>query len=92
MNGIFWVLRNQILLSSGRTLLGERETIDHLAKKGAALSKPLVVVVHGDTWNMAHELYLAADVGIGAADTRFAQDENTRGRFPGGGATVRFCA
>src|SRR5258706_125229 len=25
-----------------------------------------------------------------APDTRFGQDENTHGRFPGGGATVRF--
>jgi hypothetical protein len=25
-----------------------------------------------------------------AADTRFAQDENTHGLFPGGGATIRF--
>jgi enoyl-CoA hydratase len=80
----------QIALSSGRTLLEERGTIDPLAERGTARSKPLVVVVHGDTWNMAHELCLAADVRIGAADTRFAQDENTHGRFPGGGATVRF--
>jgi enoyl-CoA hydratase len=27
---------------------------------------------------------------IAAADTRFGQDENTQGRFPGGGATIRF--
>jgi enoyl-CoA hydratase len=80
----------QIFLSSGRTLLEERRTVDPLAKRGAALSKPLIVVVHGDTWNMAHELFLAADVRIGAADTRFAQDETSHGRFPGGGATVRF--
>jgi enoyl-CoA hydratase/carnithine racemase len=54
------------------------------------LSKPLVVVAHGDTWNMGHELLLTADVRIAAADARFGQDENTHGRFPGGGATVRF--
>jgi enoyl-CoA hydratase/carnithine racemase len=54
------------------------------------LSKPLVVAVHGDTWNMGHELHLVADIRIAAADTRFGQDENTHGRFPGGGATVRF--
>jgi enoyl-CoA hydratase/carnithine racemase len=46
--------------------------------------------VHGDTWNMAHEFHLAADIRIAAADTRFGQDENTHGRFPGGGSTVRF--
>jgi enoyl-CoA hydratase len=56
----------------------------------ARLSKPLVVVVHGDTWNMAHEIFLAADIRIAAANTNFGQDENTHGRFPGGGSTVRF--
>ena len=54
------------------------------------LSKPLIVVVHGDTWNMAHELHLVADIRVASADVRFGQDENTHGRFPGGGSTVRF--
>jgi enoyl-CoA hydratase/carnithine racemase len=54
------------------------------------LTKPLIVVAHGDTWNMAHELVLAADIRVAAADVRFGQDENTHGRFPGGGSTVRF--
>jgi enoyl-CoA hydratase len=49
-----------------------------------------VVVAHGDTWNLWHEIYLAGDIRIAAASTRFGQDENTHGRFPGGGATVRF--
>jgi enoyl-CoA hydratase/carnithine racemase len=79
----------QALAASGRPLLTDAETIDPLPKtKG--LSKPLVVVVHGDTWNMGHELHLVADIRIAAADTRFGQDENTHGRFPGGGSTVRF--
>ena len=64
--------------------------IDPLAKAPPTLSKPLVAVVHGDTWNMGHELHLAADIRIAAADTFFGQDENTHGRFPGGGATIRF--
>jgi enoyl-CoA hydratase len=54
------------------------------------LSKPLVAVVHGDTWNMAHELHLVADIRVASADVRFGQDENTHGRFPGGGSTIRF--
>jgi len=54
------------------------------------MTKPLIVVTHGDTWNAAHELHLAADIRICAADVRFGQDENTHGRFPGGGSTVRF--
>src|SRR5262245_47676889 len=80
----------QAVAASGRSLLSEPETIDPLATRGAGLSKPLVVVVHGDTWNLGHELHLAADSRIAAVDTRFGQDENTHGRFPGGGATVRF--
>jgi enoyl-CoA hydratase len=79
----------QALAASGQPLLTDAETIDPLPEtKG--LSKPLIVVVHGDTWNMGHELHLVADIRIAAADTRFGQDENTHGRFPGGGATVRF--
>ena len=46
------------------------------------LSKPLIAVVHGDTWNMAHELHLVADIRVASADVRFGQDENTHGRFP----------
>jgi enoyl-CoA hydratase len=80
----------QAVVTSDRPRTEEPGTIDPLAKAGATLSKPLVVVVHGDTWNMGHELHLAADIRIAAADTRFAQDENTHGRFPGGGATIRF--
>jgi len=58
--------------------------------KTRRLSKPLVVVVHGDTWNMGHELHLVADIRVASADVRYGQDENTHGRFPGGGATIRF--
>jgi len=57
---------------------------------GRHLTKPVVVVAHGDTWNLGHELYLAGDIRVAAATTNFGQDENTHGRFPGGGATVRF--
>src|SRR5580704_6308907 len=79
----------QAVAASGRPFLSDPEIIDPLPKtKG--LSKPLIVVVHGDTWNMGHELHLVADIRIAAADTRFGQDENTHGRFPGGGSTVRY--
>lgn len=54
------------------------------------LSKPLIAVVHGDTWNMGHELHLVADIRMASADVRFGQDENTHRRFPGGGSTIRF--
>jgi enoyl-CoA hydratase len=79
----------QALTASGRPLPSDPESIDPLARTNG-LSKPLIAVVHGDTWNMGHELHLVADIRIAAADTRFGQDENTHGRFPGGGATVRF--
>ncbi len=54
------------------------------------LSKPVIVVAHGDTWNLGHELYLAGDIRIAAANTGFGQDEASHARFPGGGGTVRF--
>jgi enoyl-CoA hydratase/carnithine racemase len=65
-------------------------TIDILGKATPQPGKPVVCVVHGDTWNLGHEIYLACDVRIAAANTDFGQDENAHGRFPGGGATVRF--
>jgi enoyl-CoA hydratase len=80
----------QAFLTAGRPLFVDQEIIDPLTKSSAKRTKPLIVVTHGDTWNMAHELCLAADIRVAAADTRFGQDENTHGRFPGGGATVRF--
>jgi enoyl-CoA hydratase len=80
----------QAFIATGRPLFADKDVIDPLAKFGAKLTKPLIVVTHGDTWNMAHELCLASDIRIAAADTRFGQDENTHGRFPGGGSTVRF--
>jgi enoyl-CoA hydratase/carnithine racemase len=81
---------SQAAIAAGRRTLSGTETIDLLGKSKPHLSKPVVVVAHGDTWNLGHEIYLAADIRIAAANTRFGQDENTHGRFPGGGATVRF--
>jgi enoyl-CoA hydratase len=75
---------------SGKKMMDGPGFIDPLGRTGPALTKPLVVAVHGDTWNMAHELFLVADIRVASEDTEFGQDENTHGRFPGGGATVRF--
>lgn len=75
---------------SGQRPAATVPTLDILGNSQPHRSKPVVVVVHGDTWNLGHEIYLAGDVRVAAADTRFGQDENTHGRFPGGGATVRF--
>lgn len=76
--------------SGQRTLTAGSPTIDILGKATKHLMKPLIVVAHGDTWNLGHEIYLSADIRIAAANTNFGQDENTHARFPGGGATVRF--
>lgn len=81
---------SQSAISAGRQTLAKPEVLDPLGKAKVHLSKPVVVVAHGDTWNLGHELYLAGDIRVAAANTRFGQDENTHGRFPGGGATVRF--
>jgi enoyl-CoA hydratase/carnithine racemase len=81
---------SQAAIIAGRRTVTGTLVVDPLGKAQPHLSKPLVVVAHGDTWNHGHELYLAGDVRIASADTRFGQDENTHGRFPGGGATVRF--
>lgn len=58
--------------------------------KTGHLSKPLVFVAHGDTWNMGHELFLTADIRVASRDVDFGQDETTHARFPGGGGTIRF--
>ena len=78
------------LAGTGKPWIASTGTIDPLAKRAPRLTKALIVVTHGDTWNMAHELHLVADIRIASADTRFGQDENTHGRFPGGGSTIRF--
>jgi len=77
------------IASSGGPSIGAG-LIDPLGKKMPGLTKPLIAAVHGDTWNMAHELFLVADIRVAADNTNFGQDENTHGRFPGGGSTVRF--
>jgi enoyl-CoA hydratase/carnithine racemase len=82
---------SQAALIAGRpTQPRSDQTIDPLGNSLPRRTKPLVVSVHGQTWNLGHELYLAGDVRVAAANTDFGQDENTHGRFPGGGATVRF--
>jgi enoyl-CoA hydratase/carnithine racemase len=78
------------LVETGKPLINGEGVIDPLAKQKPGLTKPLIVVVHGDTWNMADELFLVADIRVAAANTNFGQDENIHGRFPGGGSTVRF--
>ena len=81
---------SQAGIIAGQRAASTAPKIDVLGNGQPRRSKPVVVVVHGDTWSLGHEIYLAGDVRVAAANTRFGQDENTHGRFPGGGATVRF--
>jgi enoyl-CoA hydratase len=78
------------IVGTGKPLIGGEGFIDPLGKKAPGLTKPLIVAVHGDTWNLADELFLVADIRIAAEDTNFGQDETSHGRVPGGGGTVRF--
>jgi enoyl-CoA hydratase len=77
------------IVEAGKPILSG-SVIDPLGNHKPHLTKPLIVAVHGDTWNMADELFLVADIRLAAANTNFGQDENTHGRFPGGGSTIRF--
>ena len=81
---------SQAAIIAGQRPASTAATLDPLGNSEPRRSKPVVVVAHGDTWNLGHEIYLASDIRVAAANTRFGQDENTHGRFPGGGATVRF--
>src|SRR5580704_2803776 len=78
------------VVAANQPWISSQGMIDPLGKRKPFLGKPLVVAVHGDTWNMADELFLVADLRVAAANTNFSQDENTHGRFPGGGSTIRF--
>jgi enoyl-CoA hydratase len=80
----------QVSLVAPRGAAPDAPTIDILGKATPPAGKPVICVAHGETWNLGHEIYLACDIRIAAANTDFGQDENAHGRFPGGGATVRF--
>jgi enoyl-CoA hydratase/carnithine racemase len=76
--------------NTGSPLAGLTRVVNPLNYGQAQRTKPLITVVHGDTWNLGHELFLSADIRVAASNTNFGQDENTHGRFPGGGSTIRF--
>ena len=78
------------LLLAGQFSLDAPGTINPLQTSKPRLTKPLVAVVHGNALFWGHELFLAADVRVAAADTVFTQGETLRALFPGGGGTVRF--
>jgi enoyl-CoA hydratase len=70
------------LAKSGKAFMLRDDQIDPLGRT-QKLTKPLVVVAHGDTWNMGHELHLAADIRVASSDVRYGQTENAYGRVPG---------
>jgi enoyl-CoA hydratase/carnithine racemase len=63
------------LAKTGKSFTLGAGQIDPLGR-AQRLSKPLIVVVHGDTWNMGHELHLVADIRVASADVRYGQTEN----------------
>lgn len=77
-------------ISTGVEQKASQQEIDPFGKSEARLSKPVVAVAHGDTWNIGHELCLAADVRVAASNAKFGQTEASQARMPGSGATIRF--
>ena len=70
------------LAKTGKSFKLNETQLDPLGR-AKKLSKPLVAVAHGDTWNMGHELHLFADVRVACKDVRYRQTENAYGRVPG---------
>ena len=62
---------SQAALVAGQAAPRPAGTLDTLGNSQPRRTKPLVVVVHGDTWNLGHEIYLSGDIRIAAANTRF---------------------
>src|SRR5882757_721562 len=58
---------SQAGIIAGQRPASPAPTLDPLGNSQPHRSKPVVVVVHGDTWNLGHEIYLASDVRIAAA-------------------------
>jgi enoyl-CoA hydratase len=77
------------LMSAGEHAFFPEGTLDPWGVHGPARKKPLVTAVQGRCLTLGIELLLASDIGIAAADARFAQIEIKRGIFPFGGATWR---
>ena len=50
----------QAVIISGQRPVSTTPTLDVLGNSPPHRSKPVVVVAHGDTWNLGHEIYLAS--------------------------------
>jgi enoyl-CoA hydratase/carnithine racemase len=75
-------------IGGGGSLL-PADAVDPWRTHGRAVSKPVVVAVHGLCLTLGIELMLAADVRVAADDARFSQIEIKRGIFPFGGGCAR---
>src|SRR5207237_2255689 len=53
---------SQAGILAGQRPASTTPTLDPLGNTQPHRSKPVVVVAHGDTWNLGHEIYLASDV------------------------------
>ncbi len=76
----------------GIEVLYQEDQVDPWRVLGRRLAKPVIVAAQGTSYTAALELMMAADIAICASDTRFAQQETSRGIFPFGGATLRMPA
>lgn len=73
---------------TARALFGA-DGVDPLGLAGRPRTKPVVVAVEGVCYTIGIELILAADIAVGAEDSRYAQLEVQRGIMAYGGATLR---
>ena len=55
---------SQAGIIAGQRAASTAPTLDVLGNSQPHRSKPVVVVAHGDTWNLGHEIYLAGDVRV----------------------------
>ena len=67
---------------SGQRPVSATPTLDVLGNSQPHRSKPVVVVAHGDTWNLGHEIYLAGDVRVAAANTGSGRTRTRTAAFP----------
>jgi enoyl-CoA hydratase/carnithine racemase len=64
--------------------------LDPWRNDGTRWTTPVIVAARGMNYTAGIELMLAADIRVGASDSKFLQFEVQRGIFPFGGAMTRF--
>ena len=79
----------QAVIISGQRPVSTTPTLDVLGNSPPHRSKPVVVVAHGDTWNLGHEIYLAS---VSASPRRTRDSGRMRTRTAAFPAAARRCA